>query len=70
MSSLTQSEILEFLRASVRHFQDNQDLGDQTDVVEIERMLVRRIEEIEGTLSRSSKSTHGEISSNLTQKCD
>ena len=48
-----QIDMANFLRASLRHFQVHRDFGDQTDVLEIERLLLRRIEEIESGLVRT-----------------
>lgn len=48
-----QIDMANFLRASLRHFQVHRDLGDQTDVLEIERLMLRRIEEIESALIRT-----------------
>jgi hypothetical protein len=55
MNTNYQIDMVNFLRASLRHFQDNRDLGDQTDVIEIECLLLRRIAEMESALQRARK---------------
>lgn len=47
MSPQSPKELLENLRASLKHFDECPEMGDQSDVVEIKRRLLRRIADVE-----------------------
>ena len=47
MSPQSPKELLEHLRASLKHFDECPDMGNSSDVFEIRRRLVRRIADVE-----------------------
>jgi hypothetical protein len=51
-------DLLEELRTSLVHFDENDHIGDCADVAEIKRRLIAGIAEVEGQLRRTAENLH------------